>query len=253
MFVHHESRGSFGVAFTDRHRSNGGGPAASVGPLDLGDRATPGARATALADVVAALGTQRLTPVLMRQVHGTAVHVVRAADVEQALLGAGPSVTADALVTTERGVALVVRVADCVPVVLAGWADDPSRPTVAGVAHAGRVGMVAGVVPRTVEAMREAGALRVTAWIGPHICGRCYEVPEEMRTEVAGEVPAAAATTSWGTPSVDVGAGVRAQLAEAQVEEVVTVGGCTLEREDLHSYRRDGAGSGRMAGIGWLA
>jgi len=51
---------------------------------------------------------------------------------------------------------------------------------------------------------------------------------------------------------VDVGAGVRAQLVAEQVE-VVSVGGCTREREDLHSYRRDGDRSGRMAGIGWLA
>ena len=82
--------------------------------------------------------------------------------------------------------------------------------------------------------------------------GEGGEVPEPMRTEVAAAVPEAAGTTSWGTPSVDVGAGVRAQLVAEQVE-VVSVGGCTREREDLHSYRRDGDRSGRMAGIGWLA
>jgi YfiH family protein len=252
LFVHHESRGGFGVAFTDRHRSSGGGPGVSAGSLDLGDRATAAARESALAEVVAALDAAPLTPVLMRQVHGTDVHVVRSAEVEQAAHGAGPAATADALVTTERGVALVVRVADCVPVVLAGRSADTSRPTVAAVAHAGRVGMVAGIVPRTVRAMREAGASTVTAWVGPHICGRCYEVPESMRAEVAAAVPEAAGTTSWGTPAVDVGAGVRAQLVAEQVE-VVSVGGCTREREDLHSYRRDGDRSGRMAGIGWLA
>ena len=47
------------------------------------------------------------------------------------------------------------------------------------------IGLVAGVVPATVRRMRDLGAQRVVAWVGPHICGRCYEVPEQMRRDVA--------------------------------------------------------------------
>jgi len=65
---------------------------------------------------------------------------------------------------------------------------------------------------------------------------------------VADAVPAARATTSWGTPSLDLGAGVRAQL-EADGVRVVEVGGCTRESPDLYSHRRDGAGAGRQAGV----
>jgi copper oxidase (laccase) domain-containing protein len=85
------------------------------------------------------------------------------------------------------------------------------------------------------------------------VCGGCYEVPEQMRSEVAAVVPEAYAETSWGTPAVDIGAGVVAQLRaadglEAPVE-LVEVGRCTLEDDDLFSYRRQGSESGRLAGV----
>jgi YfiH family protein len=180
--------------------------------------------------------------VRMHQVHGGHVHTVDRAGLEAA--HAEPP-TADGLVTALPGVALLVRVADCVPVVLA----DVDRRVVA-VAHAGRQGLVAGVVPRTIEGMRDLGAERVVAWVGPAVCGRCYEVPGPMREEVASVVPEAFAETSWGTPALDVAAGVRAQLATAA--EVVDASRCTLEHDDLYSYRRDGAAAGRLGGLVWV-
>jgi copper oxidase (laccase) domain-containing protein len=119
---------------------------------------------------------------------------------------------------------------------------------VIGAAHCGRPGLVVGIVPATVAAMRRLGSGPLTAWIGPHVCGRCYEVPEQMRDEVAAVEPASRATTSWGTPSVDVGAGVRAQLRREDVR-VVDLSRCTRESPDLFSYRRDDRRSGRQAGI----
>lgn len=84
--------------------------------------------------------------------------------------------------------------------------------------------------------------------MGPHICGKCYEVPEQMREEVSAVVPQTWAETSWGTPSVDIGAGVRAQL-ESEGVSITTVDRCTFEDEDLWSYRRQGAGAGRLGGL----
>jgi polyphenol oxidase len=156
----------------------------------------------------------------------------------------GPRASADALVSDEAGVVLLVRAADCVPVLLA----DPEVGIV-GAAHAGRPGVAASVVPHTVQAMRDLGAQHVTAWIGPHVCGACYEVPAQLQDEVAALVPATRATTSWGTPSLDLGAGIRAQLAELGVRYVDTAARCTRESADLFSYRRDGAASGRLAGL----
>ena len=170
----------------------------------------------------------------LSQVHGR--HVAVAAPGE-------PRPQGDGLVTDRPDVVLLVRAADCVPVLLA----DPTAG-VLGAAHAGRGGVAAGVVPATVQAMRDLGAADVTAWIGPHVCGACYEVPSDLRDEVAAVVPETRATTSWGTPSLDLGAGVRAQL-EADGVRVLDVSACTRESPDLYSYRRDGAGSGRLAGL----
>jgi YfiH family protein len=154
-----------------------------------------------------------------------------------------PQPAADGLVTSAPDVALCVRVGDCVPVVLT----DPGRGVVA-VAHAGRRGVVTGVVPATVARMLACGAEAVTAWVGPHVCGDCYEVPAQMRTDVAAVVPAAFACTTKGNPSVDLGAAVTAQLTGSGCV-VVDRSVCTLECADFYSYRRDGRNSGRFAGI----
>ena len=96
------------------------------------------------------------------------------------------------------------------------------------------------------------GATAITAWIGPHVCGGCYEVPAELRAEVAATVPESYAETRWGTPALDIGRGAHAQLAAGGVTDIRWIEGCTREEPRLHSYRRDGAGSGRFAGLIWL-
>lgn len=230
--------GTIDVAFTDRH---GGVSPAPYDSLDLG---TPRADApNALADnlrlVASAFDVETVR--IMHQVHGRDVGVVTSE-----VIGAPderPVATCDVLVTTLPMVALAVRVADCVPVVLA----DPDAGVVA-VAHAGRNGVRNGVVVAAVDQMRSLGAERVEAWVGPHVCGGCYEVPAQMRADVAEQVPATYATTTWGTPSLDLGAGVRAQLAQLGAD-VHEVGGCTREVSDLYSYRRDQDGAGRFAGL----
>ena len=103
-----------------------------------------------------------------------------------------------------------------------------------------------------VAAMWAAGAATVTAWIGPHICGGCYEVPEAMADAVEAGVPGSRSTTRWGTAGLDLGAGARGVLERLGVT-VLDVGGCTLQAPDLHSHRRDAAASGRQAGIIWRA
>ncbi len=171
--------------------------------------------------------------VWMDQCHGAEVAVVDAV----------PEVAprCDALVTTAPDLALAVLVADCVPVLLA------SPEGVVAAVHAGRPGLVAGVVGRAVAAMRDLGARSVDAVVGPSVCGRCYEVPDAMREDVARVAPVSA-TVSWtGTPAVDVAAGVVAQLADLEVP-VRWVAGCTREREDLYSYRGEGT-TGRFAGV----
>lgn len=167
------------------------------------------------------------------QVHGSEVAV--------AAPGARPE--CDGIVTAEPDIVLLVRAADCVPVLLA----DPAAGVV-GAAHSGRAGLVRGVVPATVDRMRQLGATAVEAWIGPSVCGGCYEVPADLQAEVVAAEPAARSTTSWGTPSLDIAAGVRSQLERDGVT-VHDVGRCTRESDDLYSYRRDGERAGRQAGV----
>jgi YfiH family protein len=169
----------------------------------------------------------------MDQCHGAEVSVL------EAVPDTAPS--CDALVTTAADLALGVLVADCVPVLLA------SPQGVVGVAHAGRPGLAAGVVPAVVAAMRDLGAGELDAVVGPSVCGRCYEVPAALRDEVARDHPVSR-TVSWtGTPALDVAAGVVADLRAADVT-VTWVPGCSREREDLYSYRRDRT-TGRFAGV----
>lgn len=243
MYAARLTSGPVELAFTDRHGGVSGAPFDSLN-LGWSGGDDPAAMAEnhrrLMADFAPGDGVDRLAEV--GQVHGRDVLRVGPDgprhDVHGRLHGIG-----DGLVTAEAGVTLSVRAADCVPVLIAD-----ADTGVIGACHCGRPGLVAGIVTATVAAMRELGAASLTAWLGPHVCGACYEVPPEMQEEVAAVEPASRATTSWGTPSLDVGAGVRAQL-EREGAEVVDVSRCTKESTDLYSYRREGRRSGRQAGL----
>ncbi|MFC5636925.1 peptidoglycan editing factor PgeF [Streptomyces bullii] len=229
-------------AFTDRW---GGVSAAPYEELNLGGAVgdDPGAVRTNRELAAKSLGLDAGRVVWMNQVHGADVAVV-----DGPWGSSSPIPSVDAIVTARRGLALAVLTADCVPVLLA----DPVAGVVAA-AHAGRPGMIAGVVPAALRAMMELGAdpSRIAARTGPAVCGRCYEVPETMRAEVAAVEPAAYAETSWGTPAVDVRAGVHAQLDRFGVRDRAQSPVCTLESGDHFSYRRDRT-TGRLAGYVWL-
>ncbi|MDQ0683197.1 MULTISPECIES: peptidoglycan editing factor PgeF [Streptomyces] len=241
MIGQRESVSGAHFAFTDRW---GGVSAVPYEQLNLGGAVGDESGAVLANRELAAtsLGLDPGRVVWMNQVHGADV-----AEVD------GPWTTrpvpeVDGLVTATRGLALAVLTADCVPVLLA----DPVAGVVAA-AHAGRPGMVKGIVPAAVDAMTSLGAdpARIVARTGPAVCGRCYEVPEAMRAEVAAVEPAAHAETGWGTPAVDVTAGVHAQLDRLGVRDRVGSPVCTRESKDHFSYRRDRT-TGRLAGYVWL-
>ncbi|MFJ4563098.1 peptidoglycan editing factor PgeF [Streptomyces caelestis] len=242
MIGQRESVSGAHFAFTDRW---GGVSAAPYEELNLGGAVgdDPDAVRTNRELAAKSLGIVPDRVVWMNQVHGAEVAVV---DGPWGSSSGIPSV--DAIVTTRRGLALAVLTADCVPVLLA----DPVAG-VAAAAHAGRPGMIAGVVPAALRAMTDLGAepSRIVVRTGPTVCGRCYEVPAAMRAEVAAIEPATYAETSWGTPAVDVSAGVHAQLERLGVCDRAQSPVCTLESDDHFSYRRDRT-TGRLAGYVWL-
>ncbi|GGJ25355.1 peptidoglycan editing factor PgeF [Streptomyces brasiliensis] len=228
-------------AFTDRW---GGVSAVPYEELNLGGAVgdDPGTVRANRELAAKSLGLDPAHVVWMNQVHGADVAEV------DGPWGDRPVPEVDAIVTVRRGLALAVLTADCVPVLLA----DPVAG-IAAAAHAGRPGLVAGVVPAAVRAMMELGAdpARIIARTGPAVCGRCYEVPEVMRADVSAVEPAAHSETSWGTPAVDVSAGVHAQLDRLGVRDREQSPVCTLESRDHFSYRRDRT-TGRLAGYVWL-
>jgi YfiH family protein len=173
------------------------------------------------------------------QIHSAkVVEVDRQTNAEE-LIG----VAADALVSAEPGIGLAVRTADCVPVLFAG-------STLIAAAHAGRVGLGKGVLGAVVRRLRELGAGSLRAWIGPHVCGSCYEVPAELREDFCRDNPSAWSQTSWGTPALDLGRAARAQLQALGVA-AESHDPCTIQTPSLHSYRRDKEASGRMGAIIW--
>jgi polyphenol oxidase len=192
--------------------------------------------------LAAACGLPASSLTWMRQVHG--------ADIWYAAGGvAEPPGPVDGMFTDVPGRALCVLVADCVPVLIA----DP-QARIVGVAHAGREGLAAGVVPALVTAMARAGARpdQMRARTGPAICGGCYEVPEALQARVSAAVPAARCVTTAGSCGLDLAAGVRAQLVAAGLTRTGAAGRCTKESPELFSYRRDGT-TGRLAGLVWLS
>jgi purine-nucleoside/S-methyl-5'-thioadenosine phosphorylase / adenosine deaminase len=219
--------------FTDRW---GGTSAEPYATLNLGDHVGDDPVAVEENRRRAAEPLAGAPVVWMRQVHGRSV-----ARVDGPRRNAVPDV--DALVTTTVGLALGVLVADCVPVLL-------EAPGVAAVAHAGRKGLQLGVVPAVLQALAdlEVAPDALTARLGPAACGACYEVPDQMRAEVAEVAPAAFATTRAGTPGLDIRAGLVAQLEAAGVVRVEVSTICTMESPDHFSYRRDGV-TGRTAGL----
>ncbi|WP_425489480.1 peptidoglycan editing factor PgeF [Nonomuraea typhae] len=226
------------AAITDRHGGVSAPPYSSrnLGGL-VGD--DPGAVRADREALAAELGVRAI--VFMRQVHGAEVVHVSEPFGEDA-----PPV--DGVFTAEPRLALAALGADC-PAVLV--ADPVAR--LAGAAHSGRPGTEAGIATALVAAMAGKGAepARMIALVGPGACGRCYEVPEDLRAQVVAAVPQAYSTTTWGTPALDLRAGIEAQLRAAGVGEVRHDDRCTIESEELFSHRREQVG-GRFAGLIWL-
>jgi YfiH family protein len=171
-------------------------------------------------------------------VHGAAVVTVTRP-------GEHAGAPADAAVTAQPGCVLAVRTADCAPIVLLG------ERTVA-VVHAGWRGLLEGVIGGAAAAQRALGDEPLVAHLGPCIRAGCYEFDGPERDQLAARFgPALATTTTWGTPSVDLAAGVHAALAEAGIADVRDESGCTACDQRWYSHRARGEAA-RFATTAWL-
>ncbi|MEX0744344.1 MAG: peptidoglycan editing factor PgeF [Phycisphaeraceae bacterium] len=194
----------------------------------------------------AAVGCRRIARLESRQVHGCAVWVPDA-DVVHPL--AAPM--ADAMVSDRPEQLLTIRVADCVPLLLAG---DGGR--VVAAVHAGWRGVVAGVVPAALRTMADRFGVTaddVTVAIGPHISVDHFEVGPEVAAEFdEADLSPAVVRDNGHRPHVDLLEAVLLQLRRAGVadERIDATDCCTYaDAEQFYSYRRDGQPTGRMAAI----
>ncbi|MGA9364517.1 MAG: peptidoglycan editing factor PgeF [Bacteroidota bacterium] len=157
----------------------------------------------------------------------------------------------DALVTGEKGVYLVVSVADCIPLFMY----DPIRKLVAAV-HVGWRGSASGIVRETMRILREEFATApedLGVYLGPSARACCYEVREDVASKFP---PQFLQPKSPGKLLLDLTGATKAQLIQNGVREdrIEKNGSCTICTPELfHSYRRDGQRSGRMMGVIGLA
>ncbi|PJJ44241.1 hypothetical protein ATK23_1469 [Glutamicibacter mysorens] len=194
------------------------------------------------------IGVRRFSLNFMNQVHSADVHEVQPVQRKSWLEPAAP--TCDGLLDATGAQPLAVMVADCLPVLFVGR-NSQSGQTLSAATHAGRRGLLDGILENTVEALRAHGADVMEAVIGPSICGRCYEVPEDMAQESEQLRPGIRTATRWGTPGLDLPASAEDELHGLGVD-VRQSGVCTLEDENYYSYRRSSR-SGRLAGLIWTA
>jgi YfiH family protein len=183
-------------------------------------------------------------PRWLKQVHGGVV-----VDAEQ-VAGA---VEADASTSVTPGVVCAVLVADCMPVVLAS-ADGRG----VAVAHAGWRGIAAGVIQNTVQALRRRlgdAHARLSAYLGPAIGPRHFEVGGEVLEAMGATLPRAAqafVATGNGKYRADLFALAKMALAQVAVDAIAGGRDCTYgDPVRFYSYRRDGI-TGRHAALVWI-
>lgn len=180
-------------------------------------------------------------------VHGNHVRVVSCDDLR---VPDANDAHADAMITRDRGLALTLRFADCVPALFY----DPTKGAI-GIAHAGWRGIINGVLVETVRAMQRAFGSRprdIIAGIGPSIGPDRFEVGDDVAAQIQAAVraPVVIRATSGAKPRVDLWAAARAQLEGAGVGLVEVAAICTAgNTHEWFSHRAEQGKTGRFGVI----
>ena len=215
------------ILFSARH---GGVSQGEFGSLNFGDHVGDTALAVENNRKILKNLLSQSSPIFMNQVHGNEVIEVDS--------NSNSPVTADALITRQAGLPLAVLCADCLPILIKG-------SKIVGAIHAGRRGILNGIIAETISRMRALGGDNLVATIGPAICSRCYEVDLPMYLDAISHD--AELATNIETHCLDLKRAARSQLS-AQGVEVSDLEICTAHDSNFFSYRRDGI-TGRNVGV----
>ncbi len=188
------------------------------------------------------------SPAWLRQVHG--VEIARLEEPHGARSAVLEVITADAAITSTPGVVLAILTADCLPVVVTD-----AEGTNVAVAHAGWRGLASGILERVVDEFPAESELH--AWLGPAIGPAAFEVGEEVfEAFCASDSGAADAFVPMAEPGkylADLYTLARLALTRQRPASITGGDCCTFtDARRLHSYRRDGANSGRQATLAWI-
>lgn len=224
---------------TVRFGGSSAGPYATLN-LGVGVGDAPALVAENRRRLLAATGCGRIQ--WLHQTHGTEVFHAPAfphGDAGDEAQGA----PADAVWTDAPGLALAVLVADCVPALLCD-----GEGSVVAAMHCGWRGATGGVIEATLATL-PAPPHTLCAWLGPAICGQCYEVGADVHEHAGG----GAAFTRVGRDKwrFDLPAYVAGRLTALGVREVARSGLCSACDGQFFSHRRDGV-TGRMAAVIWM-
>ena len=215
------------ILFSARH---GGVSQGEFGSLNFGDHVGDTALAVENNRKILKKLLSQISPIFMNQVHGNEVIEVDS--------NSNSPVTADALITRQAGLPLAVLCADCLPILIKG-------SKIVGAIHAGRRGILNGIIAETISRMRALGGDNLVATIGPAICSRCYEVDLPMYLDAISHDAELATNTE--THCLDLKRAARSQLSFQGVE-VSDLEICTAHDSNFFSYRRDGI-TGRNVGV----
>lgn len=183
------------------------------------------------------MGFQPSRLVSLKQVHGKHVYKAESGGMSER------NMEADAAITNAKDIALSIKTADCVPILLI----DPVTNSI-GAVHAGWKSTVQNIVKETLNSMREnygTNTENIKAIIGPHISPCCFKVGDDVREQFAKAFNNTDNIIKENT--IDMGAANREQLINYGVleENITSEGGCTCcNSEEFFSHRRDGAGIG---------
>jgi YfiH family protein len=245
-----ESLARFRHGFSTRHGGRSGTSGHEENAFNLSDAAwdSPERVRENQRRFLSAVGLENAPLITLNQVHSNRVNIVRE------LNGPWNPVEGDALITRSEGIALAVKIGDCLPILIA----DPVH-TAAAAVHSGWRGTVSGVLPHTIREMQrefDSNPAELHVAIGPGIRSCCFEIGAEVVKEFEAEFPgehlAKPIEMRPGKFLLDHSRALKIQLHQVGVrlENCYDMNACTCcNTKEFFSYRAEGAASGRMMAV----